>query len=333
MGDREIVFTVREWEGAYVSDAAGTPGTEFRSDVWAVRPDGMGLRRVTALGKGTGNGQWHPSGEFICFQSNVTGDYEVYRCRADGSEVTNLTRSPGTEDYGFQLSSDGQHVVYASQVKGQPAHVAVMNADGSGQRAIVDQACSYMGRFLPDGRSVVYVSLRPSYGVYRCDLDGSNERCLMREDGVDYHNPVPSPDGRYVICFRRTGGVSAIWRMDADGADAQPLTTGNTHDTFYLGAKDLHGGSDPPSWSPDSQRVAYATGEPSQIWTMACDGSDKRQVCRRDTPCGYAQWLPAGRRLAFVSWVGERPQLFVVDASGGEPNQLTKLTGAVLWPR
>jgi Tol biopolymer transport system component len=332
-GNGEILFTLRTWQGDYETAAAsGASLTAFESDLWAARPDGTGLRQVTRLGKGTGAGCWSPKHEWIYFQSNLTGDYEVYRCRPDGSGVENLTRSPDTEDYGRHLSPDGAQFVYTKHRPGEPGQVAVMQADGSSQRVVVTGSYSYMGRFLPGSSAIVYVSLRPNYGVYRRDLASGDEQCLRREEGVDLHNPIPSPDGRYVLCFRRAGGVSDIWRLDANGANAVPLTEGNTHESFHLGPKDLHGGSDPPAWSPDGRRIAFVTGDPAQVWTMAADGSDKRQVCRTDGPCGYAEWLPGGRRIVFVSWVGDYPQLFIAPAEGGAPRQLTDLPGAVLWP-
>jgi Tol biopolymer transport system component len=207
-----------------------------------------------------------------------------------------------------------------------------MRGDGSAQRVVAGDAYSYMGRFIPGQRALVYVSLRPNYGVYRCDLEGGNEQCLQREEGVDFHNPLPSPDGRYVLCFRRAGDISDIQRLDSRTGEAVALTQGNTHESFHLGPKDLHGGSDPPAWSPDSRRIAFCTGDPAQVWTMAADGSGKRQVCQTEGPCGYAQWLPDGEGLVFVSWVGDTPQLFSVPAAGGVARQLTDLPGAVLWP-
>ncbi|MBI3923309.1 MAG: PD40 domain-containing protein [Armatimonadetes bacterium] len=151
---REIVFTLRQWEGEYATDASGSPRTTVRSDVWVVRSDGSGLRRVTQLGKGTGNVQWSPDGTWLYFQSNATGDYEIYRCRPDGTEAVNLTHSPETEDYGFHLSPDGKLIVYSGYEQGQPACTRLMNADGTGQRVAVPATYNYMARFSPDGKSL-----------------------------------------------------------------------------------------------------------------------------------------------------------------------------------
>jgi Tol biopolymer transport system component len=41
---------------------------------------------------------WSPDGELIAFTSDRTGDDDIWRMRADGTDPTNLTRSPRSED-------------------------------------------------------------------------------------------------------------------------------------------------------------------------------------------------------------------------------------------
>jgi Tol biopolymer transport system component len=43
------------------------------------------------------------------------------------------------------------------------------------------------------------------------------------------------------------------------------------------------------------------------------------------------RWSPDGKTLAFVSFEGKYPQLFMMPAAGGEPRQLTHVEGAVYF--
>ena len=64
-------------------------------DLWAVAPDGSGLRRLTA---GPGNNEsasWAPNGRHLVFQSNRLGGYQLFTMLADGTEQQPLTRAPG----------------------------------------------------------------------------------------------------------------------------------------------------------------------------------------------------------------------------------------------
>jgi Tol biopolymer transport system component len=67
------------------------------------------------------------------------------------------------------------------------------------------------------------------------------------------------------------------------------------------------------------------------VHVVNLDVTGRRQVTNRKTPCGRVRWSPDGKTLAFVSFEGKYPQLFVVPANGGEPRQLTKLDGAVYF--
>ena len=41
------------------------------------------------------------------------------------------------------------------------------------------------------------------------------------------------------------------------------------------------------------------------------------------------RWSPDGNKVAFVSFEGKYPQLFVVAAKGGDPRQVTRLNAGV----
>ena len=63
--------------------------------------------------------------------------------------------------------------------------------------------------------------------------------------GVTSIDPSWSPDGSQIV-FSRTDGPTNIWKMDADGTGAVPLT----ESTFNRR----------PAWSPDGARIAFARG-------------------------------------------------------------------------
>ena len=64
---------------------------------------------------------------------------------------------------------------------------------------------------------------------------------------------------------------------------------------------------------------------------MNIDGSGQRQVTFRESSRHRVRWSPDGKYLAFVSFAGKYPRLFVVAPAGGEPRQLTGFAGAVCF--
>ena len=91
-----------------------------------------------------------------------------------------------------------------------------------------------------------------------------------------------------------------------------------------------------PQLSPDGTRVVYTVATPDlkanrmarDVW-MATLASGETTNLTKNGHEGGARWSPDGRTIAFVSTRSGSTQLFVMDAGGGEPTQITKLSGGV----
>lgn len=90
-----------------------------------------------------------------------------------------------------------------------------------------------------------------------------------------------------------------IWCADIARGDARPLTKGVVADIS-------------PAWSPDSQYLAFVssgndrTARP-QLYVMAVQGGEPRQVCDMPNGATDVAWSPDGSRLAFLSLDGDAP--------------------------
>jgi dipeptidyl aminopeptidase/acylaminoacyl peptidase len=95
--------------------------------------------------------------------------------------------------------------------------------------------------------------------------------------------------------------------------------------------------------SPDGSRVAYTLTEMvlgedryrSTIWVASTRGGNALPFTRGATRDVAPRWSPTGHALAFLSdRDGDRPQLYLIPAGGGEPRKLTALdheAGAPVW--
>lgn len=342
---RGLVFSTRRWEGEFFTN--DTPGQEGRTEVtggiFRINADGTGLEKIVELGGRTEYPIASPDGEWVYFQSNVTGRSQVYRCRWDGSGVKNLTEGTplGTEwseSFGITLSSDGTQLLYTAH-NGSEGRVVIARADGSEPRFVAPQlGYTYMSALSPSGKEIVFSGPARGYRLLIADLPDGEPRLLTPEHPESFA-PQFTPDGKTILFFRRDGD---LYRVDSDGKNLRRLTEGNGYVEFRLSKKDQHGSTDGPQLSPDGKRIAYmvsrksVTGEgTSNIHVIGIDGTEKRQVTARSSNCGRVRWSQDGKQLAFVSFVGESkyPQLFTVDAEGGEPRQVTDLSEAVYFPQ
>ncbi len=153
--------------------------------------------------------------------------------------------------------------------------VYVMNADGSGQRRLVNST-EYCGQeaapaWSPDGRRIAIVSNgippgTPPFGeggVYVMNADGTGQRRLTRSAG----SPAWSPDGRRIAFLRGRDGNSGIFVMNTDGSGERLLTRAAVE---YQGQL---------AWSPTGQKLAFTralTSKPNgnlEIYVVNADGS------------------------------------------------------------
>ena len=165
----------------------------------------------------------------------------------------------------------------------------------------------------PDGTRIAYL-MDGAPGFRRlmvADFDGSDATEILTTSDFSCGRFTWSPDGARLAFGCAIGDADRdIWVVNADGTGLANLT-------------DAHSGHQEwPSWSPElpggGTRIAYAQfvqGEP-QIWTMADDGSDPRQVTSGMDRA--PAWSPDGLTIAFQrTGAATFGDIYLVDAGGG----------------
>ncbi|MEZ5079973.1 MAG: hypothetical protein R2878_04785 [Thermoleophilia bacterium] len=141
--------------------------------------DGTGLTTVGPMGDDIDHPEWSPDGTRIAFDlaPSEGGNSDVWVMNADGTNQTNLTNSPSTDDSWPDWSPDG-----ASLVFGRGNVIWGMNPDGTGQHLIVTGAGA--SAFAPDGSAI---AISTGINGYLVNPDGTNLRSIPA-------NAVGQPD-------------------------------------------------------------------------------------------------------------------------------------------
>lgn len=89
-----------------------------------------------------------------------------------------------------------------------------------------------------------------------------------------------------------------------------------------------------PVWSPDGHTLAFESDLNGNwdIFTVALDGSDLRQITHGVDNERFASWNPDGSRLVYASDQGENWDVWSMDADGSNPIQLTSFHGLDIAP-
>jgi len=280
-------------EIAFVSDRGG----DFA--IWAVHPDGTGLRLVHAVSPGDWAAEpaWSPDGQWISFQ--YMG--EVWATDLDGGNLRRITVGGGWDG---TWSPDGARFAFTS------------DRSGNAEIWVCDSYQEPPPPLPPAPKTKVLFSActpgRPyGPGLFVADADFSNP--------VRLTTPVPplpgeewlietvhgcnlgfwSPDGSKVAFFQ--SGRLAVLDLQAviqfPGQQASVLTD-QYGQPIYCGV---------PCWSPASERIAYpaydeATNE-DVIRVINADGAGLRTLWATPSPGWWnvnrPTWSPDGSRIAF----------------------------------
>ena len=190
-------------------------------------------------------------------------------------------------------------------------------------RLTTDPAVETMGAYSPDGSSIAYVSNRDgTFELYVANADGSSPRRLTQTPATEF-TPRWTPDGARLVFAVQTPGSRAaqIWIIGADGSGARALTEGEATNVE-------------PAISPDGGTIAFTSTRDGnyEIYLMASDGTEPRNVSRSAQKESHPAWFPDGR-LAYVQerTVSGRIVPVVVrhDLTAGQLTTLTPLDLAV----
>lgn len=104
------------------------------SDLYAVRAEGGGLRRLTDEPSQERSPAWSPLGGRIVYVSDLTGNDEIHAVRPDGRGKLRLTNTAG-RDLEPAWAPDGRRVVFVGDRAGV-RYLLSMRPDGSDPRAV-----------------------------------------------------------------------------------------------------------------------------------------------------------------------------------------------------
>ena len=142
-------------DGRHIVAAADRGG--FLSALWVMRSNGTGLHRITKPSLEAFWPDWSPDGRRILFTDNCCqGGSNFWTVRPDGTGLRKLTHfSPPLQDGFASYSPDGRQIVLQYNGKcparGICQYFYVMNADGSGLRAVRTRRAQHLPHRLGTG--------------------------------------------------------------------------------------------------------------------------------------------------------------------------------------
>ncbi len=188
-------------------------------DLWEVKPDGTGRKRLTDSPGYDAEATWCSRGGKLVFTSTRDGDLDLYEMDEAGN-VKRLTDTPGYDGGAF-YSPNGDEIVWrASHPEGKALEeyralldqglirpsaleIYLMKSDGTGARALTNNgAANFCPTFYADGNRIIWSSNVGAdvreFDLWMIDKRGGEPERITFAPGFDGF-PHFSPDGRWVV--------------------------------------------------------------------------------------------------------------------------------------
>lgn len=174
----------------------------------------------------------HPTevnGGRIVQDMGARGQTDLYLSRPDGSQLRNVTNTPGFTEYGGRFSPDGKRVLYRRLPKDRPINhdlwgefgeLVIAGADGSNPVVQGKEGEYPWASWSPDGKQIA--CLHKKQGLIRIhDLEGKKSVKEMPNQGI-FQQLFWSPDGKRVCGTANVAGQQ--WNIVSVELQSQKLT-------------------------------------------------------------------------------------------------------------
>jgi dipeptidyl aminopeptidase/acylaminoacyl peptidase len=278
-GDEPVGFVSWSPDGAWLAFNVA-PGGGFNEQIYIVRPDGTGLRRLTEGGKENNFlGDWTTDGRFLTFSSNRRNpsSTDSYLIEVATGQLKMVAENRGTGGIN-DVSRDGKFGVLSRLINRGDNNLFLINL-ASGSEAILTPhqgpGTYFGGDFSPDGR-VIYLGSNKDRDMLafakvrlgKDDSPGPIEILLARDD-AELSNYAINEQGTIAALIWNVAGRSELVFLD--------LTTGKSAPAVELPAEIAFG----VQFSKDGRRlalVASGAAAPPDVWVMDVAGRKFSQL-------------------------------------------------------
>lgn len=235
------------------------------------------------------------------------GDWDLFLCRPDGSDVRPLTSTPDWSEFSPQFSGDGRKLLYRrigrsekldDNRHGEQGQLVVATSDGSALQMLGAPGEYPWATLNPDGTQVATLSVK---GVSIHDLATRKVVRTLPRKGF-FQQITWSPDGAWLSGVANSFGASwSVARMN--------LTTG---EAFAVNTVDCC----TPDWFPDSKAIIFSwrpRGQKvndgygwTQLWRADAEGKTRQLVYGEEGRHVYGGHVsPDGQYVIFTGNVKE----------------------------
>jgi Tol biopolymer transport system component len=274
---------------------------------------------------------WSPDGQQIAFVRQSGTETSIFLVPALGGPERKLYSGTSAfislYEYGNALSwsPDGKYLAFSGQLSPQePNSIFLLSLESLEKRQLTTPPVGSIGdstpAFSPDGKVLAFVRGASSRDIeiYVMPADGGEPKRLTF-DHRSGRSLAWTADGREIVFSSWFNGSLSLWKVRASGGTPEQLAVGGQ------GASTL-------AVSRQGNRLAYSQEfRDTNVWRIDIDRSSNMEGPTRlisSTRQDYGpQYSADGKRIAFSSGRSGTSEIWVCEADGLNPVQVTSFGG------
>jgi Tol biopolymer transport system component len=288
---------------AWALQADTGPKVETATQIFLVKSDGTGLRKLTTGPDSHSLFSWSPDGRRIAYSSEGS----IMVAGVEGSSRRRVTTTHGLFAWSPKRDEIAFFVPGRCETGGRcKTTVKTVRPDGSHLRTLTSRGSATFfksgANWSPNGEKLAYPEqlVRKRVPVVDGPVDlvvvsRHGKRHLIKSEGDEW-DPEWSPDGRSILFIRqRSRAGVGLWRCSPTGRALRPVIR------RVLGQA-------PATWSPDGRSIAFTgaltrTGG-NHLYLVPAKGGSPREIVAEEASEFSPSWSPDGSLLAFSDFDG-----------------------------
>jgi len=242
----------------------------------------------------------------FCARSDV-GDWDLFLCRPDGSNLRNITRTSEYNEAAPQFSRDGRRLLYRclphdEQIDGNhygtQGLLVIANSDGTDAEVFGDSGEYPWASWSPDRRQIACLSIE---GIFFVDIASRKTVRKLNRNGF-FQQLTWSPNGKWLCGVANSFGTG--WSVARTS-----VLTGEANAVSRVDCCT-------PDWFPDSRYLVFSNRPPgqkanngygwTQLWMADAEGTDRKLIYAEEGRHVYGGHVsPDGRYVIFTGNIQE----------------------------
>ncbi|HEY0461919.1 MAG TPA: winged helix-turn-helix domain-containing protein [Pyrinomonadaceae bacterium] len=220
------------------------------ADIFTIREDGSERKQLTSDASAEISPKLSADGRFLIFMSNRTGQMDVWRSDANGTNTIQLTTNGNVKD--SIISPDGETVFYLVQDSESMVETLWrVSINGENPVKLTDRT-TRSPRISPDGKTIACYILNSETKRMMLALVSAETGAVLKYPATPQSDDIPfldwSKDGRSLFVVMQRGKPFSLWKLPLNGSQAEQLREWENDAIFRLAI------------SRNGERVFYEVG-------------------------------------------------------------------------